>query len=160
VTLRRRKEKQQKAVVSTVVFHCKEMAVAVTHSTIHRRATILLSNNPGVRKMVTTKIPSRSLLLAGNHLLRVLITLRVGLPHHLLAHMGLTEEGRCNRRLVTHNPKLMATTRLVGALQAMVSLKIVADLGIHIGEKMEIRTEDSEIHIVDIEVVERVPDTW
>jgi hypothetical protein len=136
------------------------MVVAATRSTIHRRATILLSNNPGVRKMVTTKIPSPSLLLAGNHLHRALTALRVDLPHHLLALMDLMEEDRCNRRQVTHNPKLTAITPLVVALQVMVSLKIVADQEIHIGEKMEIRTEGSEIHTADIEVVERVPDTW
>jgi hypothetical protein len=133
-------------VVSTVVFHCKETVVAATRSIMHRRANIH-PNNRGALKMVTIKIPSLSLLLAGSHLLQALVVLRVALPHHLLAPMDLMEEDRRNRPQATHNPSLMAMTRRAEALWDMVMT--VDDQGTHIEEKMEIHTEHNETHTAD-----------
>jgi hypothetical protein len=97
--------------------------------------------------MATIKIPSLSLLLAGNPLLQALVVLRVALPHHLLAPMDLMEEDRRNRPQATHNPSLMAITRRAVALRYMVM--IVDDQGTHIEEKMEIHTEHNETRPAD-----------
>lgn len=134
-------------VVSTVVFRCKGMVVAVTRSTMHRRANIHPNNNRAALKMATIKIPSLSLLLAGNPLLQALVVLRVALPHHPLAPMDLMEEDMHNRPQATHNPSLMAITRRAVALRYMVM--IVDDQGTHIEEKMEIHTEHNETRPAD-----------
>lgn len=143
-------------VVSTVVFHFKEMVVAATHSTTHHRASIHLSNSPVARKIVTTKIPSPSPLQAGTHHHQAQVALRVDLPHHPLALPDCMEGVKSKCHQAIHSPRLMAITHPVVALRAMVSLRIADGQGIHTEAKMKIHTEDSEIHTVDIEVVDPV----
>ena len=145
-------------VVSTVVFHFKEMVVAATHSTIHHQASFRPSNNPVARKIVTTKIPSPSPLQAGTHHHQAQVALRVDLPHHLLALTDRMEGAKCKCHQDIHSPRLMAITHPVVALRAMVSLRIADGQGIHTEAKMEIHTEDSEIHTADFEAVDSVPD--
>lgn len=137
--------------VSTAEFRYKGMAVAATRSTTRHQTSIPLNNSHAVLTMATvTKTLSPYPLLGGSHLRQAQVALPVGLPHHPLGLMDPMAESRCNPRQATHNPQVMAIARSLDVgPRVMVSLMIVDDQGTRIGEKTEIHTEDSGIHIAD-----------
>jgi len=146
VTSRRRRAKQQEVVVNTVGFRCKAMVAAATLSTIHHQAITLLSNNRGVLKMVTTKIPFPFPLLVGNLLHQALAALHADFPRHLWRLMDPMEEGRHTRRRAILNRSLKVTMHPVVALRTTT---IVAGQATLTEEKTGTRTEDSEIRTAD-----------